>query len=141
MDDKPRKILGIDPGKKRVGLAIGDTLLRVATGFKTIKYRGKNDFLKMLHLLVKEEEIDFVVIGLPKNMDGTEGESANFSRQLAELIKRDLNLNVEFVDERLTTEEAIRQIHQADKKIGNSKDTIDMLSAAIILQSYLDRIQ
>jgi putative Holliday junction resolvase len=80
-----------------------------------------------------------VVIGLPKNMNGTEGESANFSRRLADLIKRNLNLKVEFVDERLTTEEAIRQIHQAEKKVGKSKETIDMLSAAIILQSYLDK--
>jgi len=138
MNNKPLRILGIDPGRKRVGLAIGDSRFRIATGYKTVEYKGKKNFINVLHSIVKEEEIDLVVIGLPKNMDGTEGESANFSRRLAELIKRNLNLNVEFVDERLTTEEAIRQIHQAEKKVGKSKETIDMLSAAIILQSYLD---
>ena len=139
MNDKLIKILGIDPGKKRVGLAIGDSQFKIATGYKTIEYKGKENFIVTLHSIVKEEEIDLVVIGLTINMDGTEGESAKFSRRLAELIKRNLNLNVEFVDERLTTEEAIRQIHQAEKKVGKSKETIDMLSAAIILQSYLDK--
>ncbi len=139
MNDKPLKILGIDPGRKRVGLAIGDSQFRIATGYKTIEYKSKENFINTLQSVVKEEEIDLLVIGLPKNMDGTEGESANFSRRLAELIKRNLNLKVEFVDERLTTKEAIRQIHQAEKKVGKSKDTIDMLSAAIILQSYLDK--
>jgi putative Holliday junction resolvase len=139
MKDKPLKILGIDPGKKRVGLAIGNCRFRIATGYKTIKYGSKEKFINTLQSIVEEEEIDLVVIGLPKNMNGTEGESANFSKRLADLIKRNLNLKVEFVDERLTTEEAIRQIHQAEKKVGKSKETIDMLSAAIILQSYLDK--
>ncbi len=140
MTDKFSRILGIDPGKKRIGLAIGDSRLKVATGYRTIEYRGKKSFVRAIRDIITDEQIDLVVIGLPKNMDGTEGESANFSRSLAELIKRDLNLNVEFVDERLTTEQAIRQIHQAEKKVGKSKETIDMLSAAIILQSYLDKI-
>jgi len=139
MNDKTLKILGIDPGKKRVGLAIGDNRFRIATGYKTIDYGSREKFINTLQTIVKEEEIDLVVMGLPKNMDGTEGESANFSRRLADLIKRNLNLKVEFVDERLTTEEAVRQIHQVEKKVGKSKETIDMLSAAIILQSYLDK--
>lgn len=139
MNDKPVRILGIDPGKKRIGLAIGDTLLKVATGYKTIEYKNTREFIASLESIVDEEDIGLIVMGLPVNMDGSEGESANFSRLLAELIKRKLNLEVEFIDERLTTEEAIRQIHQADKKVGKSKKTIDMLSAAIILQAYLNK--
>jgi len=139
MNDMPVRILGIDPGKKRIGLAIGDSLLKIATGYKTLDYKNNDDFIANLETIVIEENIGLVVMGLPLNMDGSEGKSANFSRLLAELIKRKLNLKVEFVDERLTTEAAIRQIHEADKKVGNSKKTIDMLSAAIILQSYLDK--
>jgi putative Holliday junction resolvase len=139
MNDKPVRILGIDPGKKRIGLAIGDTLLKVATGYITIEYKNMEEFIAILESIVDEEDIGLIVMGLPVNMDGSEGESANFSRLLAELIKRKLNLEIEFIDERLTTEEAIRQIHQADKKVGKSKKTIDMLSAAIILQAYLDK--
>jgi len=140
MNDKPVRILGIDPGRKRIGLAIGDSLLKIATAYKTLDYRNKVEFIANLEPIVIEENIGLVVMGLPLNMDGSEGKSANFSRLLAELIKRKLNLKVEFVDERLTTEAAIRQIHEADKKVGNSRKTIDMLSAAIILQSYLDKI-
>jgi putative Holliday junction resolvase len=139
MNEKPVRILGIDPGKKRIGLAIGDSLLKLATGYRTLEYKNTERFVADLQAIVGEEDIGLVVMGLPLNMDGSEGESANFSRLLAELIKRKLNLNVEFMDERLTTEEAIRQIHQADKKVGKSKKTIDMLSAAIILQAYLDK--
>jgi putative Holliday junction resolvase len=139
MNDKPVRILGIDPGKKRIGLAIGDSLIKVATGYKTIEYKNTEEFIASLESIVIEEDIGLVVMGLPLNMDGSEGDSANFSRRLAELIKGRLNLEVEFIDERLTTEEAIRQIHQADKKVGKSKETIDILSAAIILQSYLDK--
>jgi putative Holliday junction resolvase len=139
MNDKPVRILGIDPGRKRIGLAIGDSLLKIATGYMTLDYKNRDDFIADLQPIVIEENIGLVVMGLPLNMDGSEGKSANFSRLLAELIKRKLNLKVEFVDERLTTEAAIRQIHEADKKVGDSRKTIDMLSAAIILQSYLDK--
>lgn len=140
MNDRPVRILGIDPGRKRIGLAIGDSLLKVATGYKTLEYKNTQEFIAGLESVVAEEDIGLVVMGLPKNMDGSEGESANFSRLLAELIRKKLNLEVEFIDERLTTEEAIKQIHRAEKKVGKSKKTIDMLSAAIILQSYLDKI-
>jgi putative Holliday junction resolvase len=140
MNDELIRILGVDPGKKRIGLAIGDSRLKIATGYKTIEYKSAKSFFETIKDIIEEEQIKLIVIGLPKNMDGTEGESANFSRSLAELIKEKLNLKVEFVDERLTTEQAIRQIHQAGKKVGNSKETIDMLAAVIILQSYLDGI-
>lgn len=139
MNDRPVRILGIDPGKKRIGLAIGDSLLKVATAYKTIEYKNMDNFIEDLRNIASEEDIGLVVMGLPKNMDGSEGESANFSRQLAELIKSRLNLEVEFIDERLTTREAIRQVHQADKKVGKSKEAIDRLSAALILQTYLDK--
>lgn len=140
MTEKFSRILGIDPGKKRIGLAIGDSRLKIATGYRTLGYGGKKNFIGAIKDIITDEQIDLVVIGLPINMDGSEGESANFSRSLAELIKRDLNLNVEFMDERLTTEQAKRQIHQAQQKVGKSKEKIDMLSAVIILQSYLDQI-
>lgn len=138
MTEQPIRILGIDLGKKRVGLAIGNNLLCVASAFKTIEYGSKKRFIKSLRSIVMEEEIELIVIGLPKNMDSTEGESANFSRRMAELVKEELKIEVELVDERLSTVEAIRQLHQVGEKIGKSKEKIDMLSAAVILQSYLD---
>lgn len=139
MNKELTRILGVDPGKKRIGLAIGDDRLKIATAFKTIEYEGNRKFLDSIGTIIKEEGIKFIVMGLPKNMNGSEGESAEFSRKLAELIIRELDLKVEFVDERLTTEEAIKRIHQAGKKVGKSKENIDMLAATLILQSYLDK--
>lgn len=139
MIKRPLKILGIDPGKRRVGLAIGNTQFKIATAYKTVEYKSKDKFVEVLRAIVKELEIDRIVMGLPRNMDGSEGDSANFSRRIAETIKRELRIKVEFVDERLTTSEAIKQIHQIGKKSGKSKETIDMLSAALILQTYFDK--
>jgi putative Holliday junction resolvase len=140
MNKKPLQILGLDPGKRRIGIAIGNSELKIATGLKTIEYKGKEDFIKTLSSVTREMEIDLIVLGLPRNMDGSEGDSAKFSRRLAEIIRRHLKLKIEFIDERLTTKEAVRQIHETGKKVGKSKETIDMLSAVLILQTYLDKI-
>jgi putative Holliday junction resolvase len=72
MNDKPVRILGIDPGKKRIGLAIGDSLIKVATGYKTIEYKNTEEFIASLESIVIEEDIGLVVMGLPLNMDGSE---------------------------------------------------------------------
>lgn len=136
--DGTRKILGIDPGRRRVGLAIADTSVRVATGFDVIQYTGREKFLQRLKSIIDDEEIALIVVGLPKNMDGSEGDAAKNSRRLADSIKERFDIEVTLMDERLTTHQAIRQVHEAGGRTGNSKGRIDMLSAALILQSYLD---
>lgn len=138
MTDNPIKILGIDPGDRRVGLAIADSSLRIATGFGVIEYGGKKRFLEKIGSIAGEEDISLIVMGLPMNMNGSEGESAKKSRRLAENIKEKLNIEVELVDERLTTHQAIKQMHETGGKAGADKGRVDMLSAVVILQSYLD---
>jgi putative Holliday junction resolvase len=138
MIDKSFRILGIDPGDKRVGLAIADSGLGVATGFGVIEYSGKEQFIRQLQSIASDEDISLIVIGLPKNMDGSEGGAAKKSRRLAEIIKQRLDIEVELVDERLTTRQAIKQVHEAGGKTGADKGKVDMLSATVILQSYLD---
>ena len=132
------RVLGIDPGKKRVGLAIGSTELKIATGYKLLKCKSDEQLLTELKPIIDEEEIKLIVLGLPKNMDGTEGKSAIKSKILADFISKKLDIDVKLIDERLSTVEATRQIHSADKKIGNSKEIIDILAATVILQSYFD---
>lgn len=138
MIDNPIKILGIDPGDRRVGLAIADSGLRIATGFGVIEYGGKKRFIEKIGAIAGEEDISLIVMGLPMNMNGSEGEAAKKSRRLAESIKEKLNIEVELVDERLTTYQAIKQIHETGGKSGTDKGRVDMLSAVVILQSYLD---
>jgi putative Holliday junction resolvase len=138
MTDKSIRILGIDPGARRVGLAIADSSLGIATGFGVIEYGGKERFIEKIGSIAGEEDISLIVMGLPMNMNGSEGEAAKKSRRLAEIIKEKLNIEVELVDERLTTHQAIKQVHETGGKTGADKGRIDMLSAILILQSYLD---
>jgi putative Holliday junction resolvase len=138
MIDRPIRILGIDPGDKRVGMAIADSALRVATGFGVVEYSGKEKFIKQLRSIATDENISLIVMGFPKNMDGSEGKAAKKSRRLAEIIKERLDIEVELVDERLTTHQAIKQVHETGGKAGADKGRVDMLSAVVILQSYLD---
>jgi putative Holliday junction resolvase len=138
MTEKSIRILGIDPGDVRVGLAIADSSLGIATGFGVIEYGGKKRFIEKIGSIAGEEDVSLIVMGLPRNMNGSEGEAAKKSRRLAESIKEKLNIKVELVDERLTTHQAIKQIHETGGKSGTDKGRVDMLSAVVILQSYLD---
>ncbi len=138
MTDTPLRILGLDPGDKRVGLAIAESSLGIATGFGVIEYGGRERFIEKLRLIASDEDISLIVMGLPRNMDGSEGEAAKKSRRLAEIIREKLNIEVELVDERLTTHQAIKQVHETGGKTGADKGRVDMLSAIVILQSYLD---
>lgn len=131
-------ILGLDPGEKRIGLAIAHRGLAVAAGLGFIEYTGKKNLISQLRPIIAEEDVGLVIIGLPVNMNGTEGESAKNSRRLAEIINRELKLDVDFVDERLTTEQAAKLFRESAKKAGRNKGTIDMISAVVILQTYLD---
>jgi len=132
------RVLGIDPGKKRIGLATGNSELKIATGYKLIKFKSNEQLLSDLKIIITDEEIELIIIGLPINMDGTEGKSAKKSRFLADFINEKLDIAVKLVDERLSTVEATRQIHAADRKIGKSKEIIDILAATLILQTYFD---
>ena len=137
-DRNPIKILGIDLGSKRVGLAIGDTELKIATGFDVIEYKNRNKFIARLGEIVKREEIDLIVMGLPLNMDGTEGDGAIKTRNTAALIKSGLKIDVKFEDERLTTVQALKELHSREGRVGKSRGKIDMIAAILILQQYLD---
>jgi putative Holliday junction resolvase len=134
-------ILGIDPGEKRVGLAIAYRGISVATAYGVIDYIGKQKFIDRLRPIMDEENIGLIIMGLPKNMDGSEGESAKKARRLAEFISKSLEVPVEFVDERLTTDEARKMLRETGAKIDREEGALDMLSAASILQTYLDSME
>lgn len=131
-------ILGIDPGEKRIGLAIAHRGMNLATGLDVINYKNKRQFEADLGRIIDEENVGLVVIGLPLNMNGSEGGSAKRSRFLADIIIRELGIPVEFVDERLSTEEALKLLKETGKKFAKVKRAVDMVAAAGILQSYLD---
>ncbi len=138
---KGSRILGIDLGTKWVGLSIADWEVKIATGLDVIEYKSRAQFIERLQKIVQDEDIALIVMGLPLNMDGTEGKKAHEARNIAEQIKKSMSVDLEFTDERLTTVQAIKELHQADGKIGKSRKKLNMMAAMIILQDYLDSLR
>lgn len=137
-----KRILGLDVGSKTVGVAVSDPFGWTAQGLEIIRINeAKEKFgLDRLGEIINEYEVARVVIGLPKNMDGTIGERAEASIAYGELVIEQFNLPVEYEDERLTTAQANRMmIEEGDLSRRKRKKVIDKIAAMMILQNYLDR--
>jgi len=130
--------MGIDYGDARVGIAVGDTELRVSTAVCTLEVKGMRDAVKKVCAKRDELGAECFALGLPKNMDGSESFRAEKSRAFAEMLQEESGLPVEFVDERLSTVEAYTYLNISDYNGAKRRRVIDALSAQIILQSYLD---
>ena len=133
------RILGIDYGEKRVGLAISSPVVSIAQGLPTIERVDGRDYLEELADIIKGKEVDEIVVGLPKNMNGTIGEKAEEVLQFVETLKSKFNLPVHTVDERLTTVRAHRAMTGAKMSKKGKKKRVDMIAAQFILQAYLDQ--
>ncbi len=137
------RIMGLDVGSKTVGVAISDPLGFTAQGVEIIRIdeeAGEFGF-ERLGELVKQYKVDKFVVGLPKNMNNTEGPRVEASKAYGDQIKELFNIPVDYQDERLTTVQAERMlVEQADVSRGKRKKVIDKLAAQLILQNYLDRM-
>lgn len=137
------RIMGLDVGSKTVGVAISDPLGFTAQGVEIIKIdeeAGEFGFDR-LGQLVKEYKVDKFVVGLPKNMNNTEGPRVEVSKSYGDKIADLFDIPVDYQDERLTTVQAERMlVEQADVSRGKRKKVIDKLAAQLILQNYLDRM-
>ena len=135
------KYLGLDLGTRTLGLSISDLTHTIASTYKTIRYE-ENDYeylLEELKKIIEQEQIGKLVLGLPKNMNNTIGESAERCLNFKNLLEEKLNIEVEMQDERLTTVEAHNYMIEANMSRKKRKQKIDSLAANIILQTYLDR--
>lgn len=134
------RILGIDYGEVRTGLAVCDENEMIATVIGTVHERDKDKLASKIASVCSEECIQKIVLGLPKNMDGTEGFRAEHTRLFAQKLQTLLpELPMEFYDERLSTVAASRFMMEANTKGKKKRAAIDALSAQIILQDYIDR--
>ncbi len=133
------RILGIDYGGKRVGLAISSPVGFIAQGLPTIERIDGKDYLEDLADVIKEKEVDEIVVGLPKNMNGSIGEKAEEVLELVEKLKSKFNLPVHTFDERLTTVRAHKAMTGAKMSKKGKKKRVDMIAAQFILQAYLDQ--
>lgn len=137
-----KRTIGLDVGTKTIGVALSDPFGWTAQGLEIIPINeAKESFgIERLGEIITEYEVNKVVIGLPKNMDGTLGERALASQHYGELVTKEFNLPVEYEDERLTTVQANRMmIEEGDVSRKKRKKVIDKVAAQMILQNYLDR--
>ncbi|WP_139904428.1 Holliday junction resolvase RuvX [Clostridium thermarum] len=134
------RILGLDVGEKTIGVAVSDPLGLTAQGICTIKRKSVNVDIDEINKYVVEYGCDLIVLGLPKNMNGTIGPSGEKVLKLAEKIQERLNIKVDTWDERLTTVAAHRVMLEADLSRNKRKKIVDKLAAMYILQGYLDRL-
>jgi len=133
------RILGIDLGEKRIGIAISDELEITAQGLPTIPSLNEDENLKNIAKIVDKYDVKRIVLGLPKNMNGTLGKQAKKAISFGEKLKEICQLPVELEDERLSTLKAEKLLIYADQRRKKRKKIVDKMSAIIILQSFLDR--
>jgi RNAse H-fold protein YqgF len=131
--------MGLDFGSKTIGVAVSDALLWTAQGVKTIR-RSKKE-IEELRELIQEYEISEIVIGYPRNMNGTLGPRCEMTDEFATLLRQEFGLPVVLWDERLSTVAAQRTLLEADVSRSKRKQVIDKMAAVFILQGYLDRRQ
>jgi putative Holliday junction resolvase len=132
------RVLALDLGKKRIGLAISDELGITAQGLETLERRGRRDDIETLRRLATERGVTRFLLGDPMHMSGEASRQGAYTREFAGELERKTGLRVEFRDERWTSREAERTIRGEGVANKSRKPTIDMLSAVILLQSYLD---
>ena len=134
------KILAIDYGERRTGLAISDELGIAAHGLDTIEIDDESELPARVALIAKETGVEKIVIGLPLNMNGTESEKSRKIRTFGALLADELSLPVVFWDERMTSVQAHRVLKEMGKKTYKNKHKIDRISATLMLQEFLKTI-
>lgn len=138
------RIIGLDFGSKTVGVAVSDELLITAQGIEIVRRKSENKLrqtLARIEELIKEYNVDKIVLGFPKNMNNSEGERCEKTLEFKEMLERRTGLAVELWDERLTTVAADNLMMEAGIRRENRKEYVDQIAASFILQGYLDYLQ
>ena len=135
------RIMSLDVGSRTIGIACSDALLMTAQGIETIRRTSLEKDFNRLQELIAEYEVHELVVGMPKNMNGTKGERAEKTEEFVEKMKEVIDLPVTYWDERLSTVMAERQLIAADVSRKKRKSVIDKMAAVVIVQGYLDRLQ
>ena len=132
------RIIALDHGTVRIGVALSDELKMIASPLEFIPAEPFADVLTRLKALIREKEVELIVIGMPRNMDGSYGPAAEKVREFATALKDALAIPLKMWDERLTSTQANRMMAEGGVKRDKRKQKVDGMAAAIFLQSYLD---
>jgi putative Holliday junction resolvase len=135
------RILALDHGTVRIGVAVSDELKMIASPLEYIPAEPFANFLARLKEILREKEVEVIVIGMPRNMDGSYGPAALKVREFVAVLREALTVPIHTLDERLTTVQAQRYLIQGQVRRRQRKEKVDQTAAAILLQSYLDRQQ
>lgn len=134
------RILSIDHGEVRIGLALSDPLKIISSPYKTIKNSGDESVLAELKSIIGEKDIELIILGHPVGLDGNKTKKTVHVEEFAEKLKG-LGVEIVLYDESFTTVKAHKIIHSMGKKTGNNKEMIDMLAAQVILEDYMRSVQ
>ena len=134
------RILALDHGTKRVGVAVSDELKMIAQPLEYILTEPFAPFLERLKKLLLEKEVDLILIGMPRNMDGSYGPAAQKVDTFVAVLRNAVTVPIKTLDERLTSAQANRVLIQGGVRRDQRKEKVDKMAAAILLQSYLDGI-
>ena len=137
LDNKSR-LLGIDMGSKRIGISICDENRKIATPYETIQFTNLNNLISRVKEIILENNIKGIIVGLPLNMDGTEGPSAQSVKDKIKLMEKDIIIPIVLWDERLSTVGSFNLSSQLDINVSKRVKNIDQNSATFILQGVLD---
>jgi putative holliday junction resolvase len=134
------RILAIDHGSKRMGIAVSDELQMIAQPLEFVSAEPVEKFFERLGQIIAEKEVGLIVIGVPRNMDGTYGPAATKVQEFVTKLKTAVTVPIKSWDERLTSVQANRYLIEADVRRSKRKEKVDKTAAAILLQSYLDSV-
>lgn len=135
------RVMGLDFGSKTVGVALSDEMKITAQGMEIIRRKTENKLrqtLARIEEIAKEKNVDSIVLGYPKNMNNTEGDRCEKTKEFKEMLERRIQLPVYLWDERLTTVEADRIMIESNVRREDRKNYVDQIAATLILQGYLD---
>ena len=132
------RVLAIDYGDKRIGLALSDPLKIIASPFKTIRNNNKDNFIKLIEGIIIKEDVELIIIGLPLGMSGQITDQTTKVKIFSEKLSL-IGITIKYVDERWSSIAAKRSIQEQGIKTGHNKQLVDQTAAAIFLQQYLDQ--
>jgi len=134
------KLLGVDYGEARTGLAVSDPMQIIASPYKTLSIKDEFLLIKKIVQITKDKNIEKIIVGLPRGTSGEDTDRTKKTRKFIETLKQRADVQVEAVDERFSSNEAKDVLHQQDIKTGHNKEKVDKTAAAIILRRYLDEL-
>ncbi len=138
---KESRVMAIDYGERKIGIAMSDSLRIISYPYKTIDRKKTPNYFAEIKNIIEEKKVGAIVVGYPITMDGNESKQTKVTSKFIEDLRQQINIEIHKCDERLTSKEAQRYLQQQNIKIGHNKEKVDQISASIILDQFLSTIK